>query len=338
MRTQEPARAKPDCAKRESGMKRGGWTAALSGALLVVMCVPVAGAADDVDCTVGNYYVIAAQQRTKFEDALRAESDARYPGWRWSKRPRILSRTTALYPTNRARTDLGVGETVVLQIYPEQKSTVFWFSGGGGSLGASSGNRVTFTAPDREATVTVTATLASGKVLSKRFKVLEPSGVLVEMAPFSTVYHRQGVPSAGFCASIFLTPSTVSFENVELREGEAEAVADGFLGYLNGLKHLDSGGWTLAYGYFPQKGTLGAADKIQGVAGASAPYSRGSFRWSIPWWFRVPPDGEPKMFFTAQHVMLIDGAGTLTISKEQHSESKPLNAASSDYWIMGRSQ
>jgi hypothetical protein len=105
-------------------------------------------------------------------------------------------------------------------------------------LSQATGTTTTFTAPDVGSTCTITAGIsnASQQASMITFTVIPPNGAAFTASnPF---YHDKTIPSAGFTAKpIVIQPTTVSFYNIEVREGTGKAVANGVFLHLNGKKH-----------------------------------------------------------------------------------------------------
>src|SRR5579862_4029169 len=136
----------------------------------------------------------------------------------------ITSQTTVTSPPNRARTTIGIGEDVDLTVSPGPGT---WsILSGGGSLASTSGTTVTYTAPDRAATVVVQAT-GSGCTCTITLKVIEPTSLLFQKD--SNFKHTNGRPDCGYLAKVFVQPDTVSFHNIEIRElNSAATTLSGF--------------------------------------------------------------------------------------------------------------
>jgi hypothetical protein len=136
----------------------------------------------------------------------------------------LTSTTIATTPTNQQRTLIGVAEEVDIATNPP--TNVTWMLEGGGMLSQATGTTTTFTAPDVGSTCTITAGIANASQQASMitFTVIPPNGaVFTASNPF---YHDNTIPSAGFTAKpIVIQPTTVSFYNIEVREGTGKAVA-----------------------------------------------------------------------------------------------------------------
>ncbi len=194
---------------------------------------------------------------------------------------KVDTETVATVPADRTRKKVGVGEDVELTLEPSSLSQVTWSISGNGTLSATTGNPVTFTAHDRASTPTITASYGGGSC-SVTFTVVEPSGAIIEQEPGTGVWHIQGQPSCGFKGRPYIQPDDVSFENIEIREGEVNAVCTGYFTYQNGLLH-SAGSWVPVGPVTTGKGSkVDGVDTIQGGSDNHTPYVDGSFTWAIP--------------------------------------------------------
>ena len=224
----------------------------------------------------------------------------------------LTSQTFATVPSNRARTRIGVGEEVTLT-YSCGSAT--WSKSGGGTLSSTSGASVTFTAPDRAGSVTITAT-GSGCTKSITLTIVEPSGLVMRRASGSGVRHTTGRPEAGFRATPHFQPADVSFYNIETREQDVAAVASGAYSVWSGIGHSPNSSFISSGTAVAGVGTpMNGVDNIySGDPGGSPPFAPGVLTFNIPWEFRVGA-GTPKVFATVQHRQSINAAGDVTISK-----------------------
>ncbi len=240
----------------------------------------------------------------------------------------MASECVATTPTNRTRTTIGVGEVVNLSISPAPPGTLTWTLDGPGTLSGS-----TYTAPDRAGSATITAECAGcncGKWV-KTFSIIEPSGAIIDQEANTGVWHIMGTPSVGFKGRPYISPDSVSFSAVQIREGTVAAVCNGYFLPQNGQMHT-AGSFVGMLDVVPGKGTkVNAVDTIQGGdGGIGTPYAAGTFTWAIPWYFKIG-GGAEKQFTTMNHVKTIDAAGGLQISKGGTTKNKDLNAPSSNY-------
>ncbi len=237
----------------------------------------------------------------------------------------ITSQTVATIPSNRSRTILGVGESAVLtyslgaatwSISPPDPE--------GGSLSSTSGSSVTYTAPDRSANVTITAT-GGGCTKTITFTIVEPSGIRMERRPGTRGNHTHNTASVGFIADIYVLPANVSFENCSYREEEVNAVGTGCFQQFYATNNV---------GHHPNPSPIPIGPPISDTSGskvngydkiaASGDKCDGGWTWSIPWLFRVG-GGIDKQFTNVDQVVTITASGAATISKAGASNSSSFN-------------
>ena len=250
---------------------------------------------------------------------------------------KITSQTTATSPSDRTRTTVGVGEEVQLTF---SLGSANW-TASAGKLSAATGVSTLFTAPERAASVTLTA-VGGGCTSTLTLTVIEPSGVLMERAPGMNVWHSHGIASVGIKTEIYILPATVSFENIEISEDDCVGAVTGFFvgTPLDGVHHAGHGaGVWVPVG--PE--TAGKGSKINGNDTAQSgncnfktPYTAGTFDWPIPWKFRVPSTvsgatNAEKGFATVHQQFTIDATGGMTVSKAGASGSAALNDPSATY-------
>lgn len=244
----------------------------------------------------------------------------------------ITSETVATVPADRTRTTVGVGERVRLT-YSLGSAT---WTKTGGRLSSTSGATTTFTAPSRAATVTITAKDGNACTATIDFTVIEPSGVSMRRKSGTGVWHANNIPSVGMKLDIYITPDTVSFENIEIMESDCVGAVTGyFVGTtLDGIHHAGHGAGT-----WVTVGTVraGRGSKVDGTDTAQSghcnfgqPYADGTFDWPIPWNFRVN-GGSEKRFATVHQRFIIDAAGAMTVRKGGARANAALADAISGY-------
>jgi len=225
----------------------------------------------------------------------------------------IDSQTVATAPANLARTKIGVGEEVNLTF---SGGTATWTTTGG-RLSSDSGATVRFTAPDRAASITITAT-GSTCTATIPFNVVEPSDVAQRQTPGTNVKHTVNKPSTGMKMDIYLLPDDVCFYNVETIEEEATANDTGVYALIDDkAHHPDTTPSTNSMTVVAGLGTKcnGQDKAYSGYPLGTPPFAPGSRIWVIPTNFRVG-GGAWKLIkpVTQQHTLASDGT-TLTMSK-----------------------
>jgi hypothetical protein len=254
-------------------------------------------------------------------------------------------------PLDRTRNTIGVGEVVILTLTPDTcvasgsgngaSSSVSWQASGGkisaapGAASAStSGMVVAFNAPGRGGVFTIKAT-CDGSTASITFTVIEPDGVHMERDPNTGVRHIQGFPTIGVKPIVYITPDTVSFQNIRITEGDAVGVVTGYFvtakdlhnNSINGLPHAGHGANqppAKVGDVFAGKGSMlmstakpgePATDIVQGGGSFSPPWQGGgTFTRPIPWKYFV--GSEPEVTFKiVNEVFTMDGNGSMSASK-----------------------
>jgi hypothetical protein len=247
-------------------------------------------------------------------------------------KPKITSETIVTKPVNRARLKVGVGEKINLTF---NLGAATWTTSAG-VLSVASGTTTRLTVPDRAASVKVTAVDATGAKAEITFNVIEPSGVLMERAAGTGIWHQINIPSVGIRTSIYIQPADVSFENIEIVEDDCPGIVTGyFVGTtLDGISHGSHGAGTKV-GVGPVvagKGSkvLGQDTAQSGYCNFGLPYSNGTFLWAIPWEFSVGT-GSNKLFATVNQNFLIDTAGAMDVSKAGATGHAALADRTSNY-------
>jgi hypothetical protein len=222
-------------------------------------------------------------------------------------------------PPDRARTRMAVGERVRVTY---SLGGAEWTIAGDGELSATSGATVTFTAPDRAGSVTLTAT-GSGCSASITFTIVEPSIVRMvkKFTSATRVRHTLNMPDVGIITNIFIAPSDVNFHRIQWIELEVNFSA-------TGLYACNRPGGN---GHFPNPNPLGMTTHVQERVGTAAaandniysghcgiPWSApltGSMVYPIPWRWRVGGSGSFRPLQTVNQRHTVDAAGLCTATK-----------------------
>ena len=188
--------------------------------------------------------------------------------------------TAATVPSDTTRKKVGVGEDVALTLQPSSLSLVTWSISGNGTLSATTGNPITFTAHDRASTPNITATYGSGSC-SVTFNVVEPDSESATKE--SEDVFPAGVQGAGMVLLITVNPTDVSFANVEMLEvpGPASNITGYFTNFpASTLFHFPDTEWGSlnAYNQWGDNASFG---------NFPSPWYAGSFQWNIPVQWRV---------------------------------------------------
>ncbi len=226
----------------------------------------------------------------------------------------ITSETVAPMPAPRSRTEIGVGEEVILT---HRKKHVKWTTTAGILSGAID-NKVKFIAPDIPKKITI-----SGNRSSITFDVIAPNGVFMERMNNSSVYHKQDRPDSGINVQVYIQPDTVNFYKVQYLEDKVGAVADGEYKSLAGIPHEERPNMIyLSDTVVSGKGTQvpdGGDCVYSGDPGTAPPFSQGSITYDIPYEYKVG-GGRYYPFATITQKCTLDPDGsTLKASKANAS-------------------
>jgi hypothetical protein len=240
--------------------------------------------------------------------------------------------------TGRSTTRFGVGEACDLSFDsflskgspPDKKAVphagLKWVkTSGPGSLGNinSEAGTATFTADQNAGPVelelrVLVGPCAGSAVAEVSFEIIKPIDGVIQQDPDTNLRHTQGTWSVGFLGRAFLRPTDVSFIGINFAEGRTTAKADGFLEDRNGEVHPVGELQAVGPGNITTGSPVRATDEIfSGRKGP--PFSKGTFRWEIPWEFSVG-GGSFEEFTIANEVMTADAEGTATIEKKGSGE------------------
>lgn len=193
----------------------------------------------------------------------------------------LKTETVATIPADRTRKNLGVGEVVSLTLEPTSLSPVSWSLSGDGSLSATNGNPIDFTAHERASTPIVTVTYEA-LTLAVHFSVIEPANETAVIYSINTFpAGQQGVGMV--LDPITVYPTNVSFQNVECLEepGPASNITGYFTNYLpSQLYHNPNANWIplTAWNSWADHAAFGPLPP---------PWAAGGFEWDIPVRWRV---------------------------------------------------
>lgn len=170
--------------------------------------------------------------------------------------------------------------------------------------------------------MTITAT-AAGCSCTITFQVIEPTSLRFKRS--GGIQHTNGRPDCGFRAQVNLQPDTVSFHNVEIRELNSQATANGFYAPFNGLHHqpaaqAHSAWFTVRQCIAGQGSPANLLDNIySGDPGGTA--ALGHMEFPITWEYRVGT-GAAKAFPGFVQTHDVDAAGKCTSSKGGETVSR----------------
>jgi len=211
----------------------------------------------------------------------------------------ITSETVETRPGARTRRTVGVGEQVRLTHDP---GSATWTKTDG-TLSATTGVTVTWTAPD---TRKHAAVRADGAWID--FEVIAPTRVHMDRFPGTGVKHVQNRPDSGIEVQPFLLPDNVNFHNVQYRELNVAAVVTGVyscFGANTGHCAQPAGGacppLTMRNAVVAGKGTQSTLGDCvySGDCNTAAPFAAGSVVFDMGYEYRV--GAGPFRRFTTVH-------------------------------------
>jgi hypothetical protein len=232
---------------------------------------------------------------------------------------------TALTDTNRARTNLGVGEQVSLSFDPPFNNmpgpfALDWSTTAGGV--DATGN---FVAPSNAASATVTATVHGDgtKVDFPTFNVVEPSSPTAKIkSTHSTPAIPSGFSGAFMELDVTLQPTDVSFYRVQVYEVSNDVInATGY--WTNSYsppKHTSANQWHSVNenNLIDKSGNFDTCEDLFVYPSQSPPSPQyapgGEFTWPIPARWAIDINHTNSLSWSPQHFKL-DSDGTLTIDK-----------------------
>ena len=229
--------------------------------------------------------------------------------------------TVATTPADMERTTLGTCEEVDITAC---SSTATWTVTGGGTVSPASGMSTLFTAPEAPGACIVTATFAGGGTHSVTFTVVKPSGVSMTVADTNYPVMVPGRQGAGMHTDILITPTTVSFYNIQIEEipGPASNMTGYFTDYLTAHPGADFSHHPYATGATNGWANVGQDNMVIGQDDASfsgypAPWYAGGWDWVIPWFYRCRGTaGNGSLIVNVTQSFRILGTnGTSTVSK-----------------------
>lgn len=128
--------------------------------------------------------------------------------------------------------------------------------------------------------------------------------------------------SIGFRAFVYITPDSVSFENIEVIEGDCLSLGTG--GFENNRHHVDRehlNAWVNVGPPVAGKGSkLDHRDKVE----RNEVDGPGTFSWLIPWLYRVKGRSENHWFVDVLQEFILDSNYVLTARKGGVNVSRKL--------------
>ena len=230
----------------------------------------------------------------------------------------LVSETEAEWPADRTRTDIGVGEVVRLSLRPTLQSNVTWSCFGSLIKQEANESVVKVRATDTHGSAKVSAMIGDIR-LSMQFMVFSPTGYsFAEAYTYGGANAYPGFAGVEGLIDVYLAPTNVSFANVWMEEGYAEAtnVSGWFLWPGNSCNHDSEHG-----AFIPCE--ISSRNFFTDMIGSDfkpGDWIDGEMKWEIPtsWWI-IPEDGAStnrhQMSRPRAQMFSIRRNGTFTITK-----------------------
>ncbi len=230
----------------------------------------------------------------------------------------LVSETEAEWPADRTRTDIGVGEVVRLSLRPTLQSNVTWSCFGSLIKQEANESVVKVRATDTHGSAKVSAMIGDIR-LSMQFMVFSPTGYsFAEAYTYGGANAYPGFAEVEGLIDVYLAPTNVSFANVWMEEGYAEAtnVSGWFLWPGNSCNHDSEHG-----AFIPCE--ISSRNFFTDMIGSDfkpGDWIDGEMKWEIPtsWWI-IPEDGAStnrhQMSRPRAQMFSIRRNGTFTITK-----------------------
>ncbi len=222
---------------------------------------------------------------------------------------------------NRVAGSFGIGEVINLSCVVKPAvpglpgipgGIIYKVTKGSGIISAAAPLAATaqFTAAGKAEDVAISAYGANdpNKVLATAgFRVLVPNGL--KFVQTGAIIHTQGAADCGFTGAIYLQPAGVSYQALQVREGEFKGKGTGYYKSQDNMLHPASNAAL----------SIVSGNRVQGMdtiySGIQQPpYSAGKFEWHIPWQYRLG-NGDWVTFEYANHVEEITALGAVSIGK-----------------------
>ncbi|HUP85801.1 MAG TPA: hypothetical protein VM143_09055 [Acidimicrobiales bacterium] len=211
----------------------------------------------------------------------------------------------------KTRVEVAVGEKVRFDANKKGK----WGASDGSPKSGATDSAFRWTAPDREATPTISIDVSGSGKEDIAFKVVEPKTVSAKRE--KVLDAPKGQQGAGMIVDFTYGPTNVSFGRVSAREVAGPASErDGYYA-TDGEKHFhqpkSSDFFQIGEDNHPANGVKDQASQF----GSTPPWSKGRFVWYIPNRFLVAgEDGDGKQFAKVeQEFLMADETGKTTINK-----------------------
>ena len=240
----------------------------------------------------------------------------------------LVSQCVATTPTDRSRTNLGVGEQVNLSFNPAPPTTNITWSTTTGSLAVTNGMTNLFTAPSNATNATVTVTVGNYPI-NLNYQIFAPTGYARAQIYGTINAYQTDIAGAGMTNIIWIGPTNVSFINVWMEEvGEVATNATGYFANTNTWPddRLDHGQHGANIWFQLQPGNIWG--DIANSGSCDSPWTNGNFTWPIPAAWQVGSANSPKTNYIAgwSQNFIIDASGTVTVQKFGNSVTRTTNS------------
>lgn len=228
---------------------------------------------------------------------------------------KVATETVATIPADRSRKLIGVGEKVFLSwLPPPPGDDVNWALAGEGTLVPIGWGVAEYTAHHRHSIPQITAWIDDGPACTVTFTVIEPG--VVSGTKYAALSFPLGQQGAGMMLKVSIKPTTVSFENIEVRE--VSGAANSIEGYFE--NHPDITPEDLYHHAAPwEQGAVLQGNHVwdhAAISGAPEPWEDGSVQWIIPMEWRVPGTAYTGTFSNiTQNFRIYDTEGDSSVAK-----------------------
>ena len=238
-----------------------------------------------------------------------------------------MTETVEMWPSDRRRKDLGVGEKVDIKFDPAVVFSSVANNASSGSIVQNGNSQYRYAAPTNRCNDAIEFFALDG-FCTMSFEIFEPTGSVVVNVSSNLENHLNIAGTFEVYVDLVLMPTNVSFrDSIEVAEiGAVSTNAVGFFanpalaGALNHGQH-GAGSWIKIVA-----GNSAGMDTF-GVGAFYPPFSDGSFTWPIPNHWRMTGDtGNGKWFCHEDQHFAITASGTTSVWKFGYKGKRLLNS------------
>jgi len=225
------------------------------------------------------------------------------------------------------RTKIGVCEEVTF--YDQSLGAANW-TASAGKPKSFNGTIFSWKAPEVEGDVTITAKITGQDPVSMTMSVIKPTGAdWKKRASVSSGYTIGNVGAQMTLEELTLTPATVNFENIKVKEvsGPASNITGDFRNVNSSTLYHNASSYWISFGS-DNKSVSGSHDLAGQAPPGSPAGSAGSFDWVIPMNYRdkSKSSGNGFEFTTVTQSFDYTASGTCTVEKDDKSICKVTRA------------